>query len=231
MNTIPTTIKVFRDSSVQVDQLGLTELPIEANNLSNSNNNANLKNKVLMELEKLVQTLYYSNKVPLDKALKYIKKVNCEVESIIENAEKNGSDEDQASLQESVENSEVANEIDASNDSTFVDTVSQKSTDKMDEATQPDGGEKQLLDETAGKELGTIPKRFKTIEDLYMAINRDIRKEEEIGCEQKVEVLEEISSLLYLLVHEEYLPWQEILDCLKTFNVTVERETSHFLNS
>lgn len=233
MNTIPP-----KDSHIQVNPLGLTKLPVATNtNLSSSDNNANIKNQVFMELEKLVQNLYYSNKVPLDQALKYLKKVNWEVVNIIEKAEKNLSNVDQAT----VKKSDVTNKIDASNDPpAIVDTVAQKTTDKPDEEqeTELDTRGKTLLDKTAGKELETIPEEFKTIGNLVTEIRQEIGKQEKIGCKEKLEVLAEIDSLLVCLWANSSLadtkdnfPWQEIWDCLKAFNATVEKETSHFFNT
>lgn len=239
VNTIAPKAKVFKNSSVQVNQLDLAVLPVATNTDSpNSDNSANIKNEVLMELEKLAQTLYYSKKVPLDEALKYLKKVNGEVLSIIEKSEKNIShDEDQASLQETVENSHVTNETDVSNNPAIVDNVSEEITGQIDEAreVEPDTREKPLLDETAGKKLGAIPKKYKTTEELAVEIAQEMRREQKkIGWEKKVEVLMEIYSLLwYMPTSDEKpdFPWQEILDCLKAFNATIERETSHFFYS
>lgn len=236
VNTIAPKAKVFKNSSVQVNELDLAVLPIATNtDLPNSDNSANIKNEVLMELEKLAQTLYYSKKVPLDEALKYLKKVNDEVLSIIEKSEKNIShDKGQSSLQETVENSDVTNETDVSNDPAIVDNnVSQEIADQID--FEPDTRDKTLLDETAGKKLGATPKKCKTIEELAVEIAQEMRREQKkIGWEKKVEVLMEIYSLLwYMPTSDEKpdFPWQEILNCLKEFNATIERETSHFLYS
>ncbi|CAH1127402.1 unnamed protein product [Ceutorhynchus assimilis] len=73
----------YCDIATNMTENAQSSIATTATKQENLNDSGSLKNKVFLELEKLVQKLYYSKEVPYNVGLNYLKKINKEVDEII----------------------------------------------------------------------------------------------------------------------------------------------------
>ncbi|CAG9765590.1 unnamed protein product [Ceutorhynchus assimilis] len=171
--------------------------------------NENLKHKVLEELKKLVQKLYYSEQVPYDFSFKYLQKINKEVDEIIENKEKQDFPIELDNENEIAFDNEYYNYYCEKSEAVDSDTV-------LEEEFNNDDFNKKT-DKTSFEDL---PPQTQYIPDL---LNEIIDRKQEVVETVEKEVLNEIECLLKRIDNIEEEPvLEEILESLKGFNDELE---------
>lgn len=195
-----------------------------------------LRAQIFTELEKLVQTLYYSKKLPEQVSLQYLRKINGEVKTLIEKHAKS----------DSVETSNASSKVVVPKDKTVADTSNKTETKEVKSqavvkppAAITDGSTKQInqtetkkvkspqkeIKETALKqEPQAISKQDNTFSNLVTKILDEKHRLEKAGIQSNMKKLEVINEIMILLmqVSEPKIPLQKVLDCLKKFNEIVE---------
>lgn len=191
-----------------------------------------LRAQIFTELEKLVQTLYYSNKLPEQVSLEYLKKVNQEVKTLIENRAKS----------DSVKITNASNVV-VPKVKTVADTVSTNQIKKTEskelkpqtQVTLPAPvtplakvllpAQVQPSEKTLKKEEPKLITKLDTpFSNLLTEIVDEKHRLQKAGKQNnaaKLEVISEIEILL-LQISEPKLPLQEILVCLTNFNKTID---------
>lgn len=196
-----------------------------------------LRAQIFTELEKLVQTLYYSKKLPEQVSLQYLKKINGEVKTLIEKHAKPDSVETSNASSKVVPKAKTA--ADTSNKTETKEVKSQAvvkppaavtdgSTNQINktETKKVKPTEKPIKETVLKQEPQVISKQDDSFSNLVTKIldeqNR-VQKADTQSNMKKLEVIKEIKILL-AQVSEPKLPLQEVLDCLKKFNLIIDRD-------
>lgn len=201
-------------------------------------NNSKLKESVYEQLEKLMQTLYYSKKVPYDVSLQYLKKVNKQVEDIVK--------------EHKSETPKVDSQINALSQSTSCTSTETflSATSSTDVAVNNKklGSETSLastdINNAQLKVINSLPTQKETVSQINVpstVTRSDVPVEKSISnllsevIKQKlkvkqqnkdvveIQVLDEMEILLTEICKEE-APLAEILKCLEKFNKELDEQ-------
>lgn len=190
-------------------------------NSKDNNADSKLKESVYEQLDKLIQTLYYSKKVPYEVSLQYLKKVNQQVEVIVkehksknDNCQRNVLSQSQGAVDKppppklSSETSQTG-----SNNAQLkvIDSLPvQKNTTSMKSVPSIVTKNNLPVEKSISNLLAEVVKRKLEVKQQ----NKDV---------MEIQVLDEMEILL-TEVYKEEAPLPEILKCLEMFNKELDEQ-------
>ncbi|XP_066245139.1 uncharacterized protein [Euwallacea similis] len=222
----PKTMPNFKD--IQLSDF----ISILASNKTNGESSecVSVKDQLFSEINKLVQTIYYSKTLPLEVSLQYVKKVNEDVKELVKNYQMQESDDvkseddvehkDEISQEnEAVENikfvSETAETIDCTNKGN--NFLSKNCQTAEQEAILP-----RQFDYNVESEL--VNEKPKTMVEMLLKVESEKSKLMETNpFALEINVLSEIENLLKQINQPKRIA-EKILKYLKTFNKSLDQQ-------
>lgn len=216
----------------------------ENNNLlpkKGEDNNSKLKESVYEQLEKLMQTLYYSKKVPYDVSLQYLKKVNKQVEDIVkEHKSETPKDDSQINA--------LSQSTSCTSTETFLSAASSTNV-AVNNPPAPKLGSETSLASTGSnnaqlKVINSLPTQKETVSQnnvpstvtrsdvpveksisnlLSEVVKQKLKVKQQNKDVVEIQVLDEMEILLTEICKEE-APLAEILKCLEKFNKELDEQ-------
>lgn len=202
-----------------------------------NNADSKLKESVYEQLEKLIQTLYYSKKVPYDVSLQYLKKVNKQVEDIVKE-HKSETPKDDSQI----------NALSQSTSCTSTETFLSATSSINNPPATKLGSETSLASTSSNnaqlKVINSLPIQKETVSQnnvpstvtrsdvpneksisnlLSEVVKQKLKVKQENKDVVEIQVLDEMEILLTEIYKEE-APLAEILKCLEKFNEELDEQ-------
>ncbi|XP_066158701.1 uncharacterized protein [Euwallacea fornicatus] len=212
--------------------LQLNDFTLISNETDRENNDCvSVKDQLFNEINKFVQTIYYSKALPLNVSLQYIKKVNEDVKKLIENYQ--AQEIDCMKSEDSVEDKhELSQEREAVGNIKFVSEAVEtidlmdKEGDLLPEKIVETAEHEAVLSRRCinSVEPKIVNEKPKTIVEMLQQVENEKSKLMDTDSfTMEINVLNEIEDLLKQMNQPKQLA-EEILKYLKTFNESLDQE-------